>query len=110
MIGFGFSGQMKALSVAHVQVVALYDPKNGTIKHLHTVTTMSGAKPLSQEEAIAEAKQRAARRYSNIEDLAVALSNDAEHGHRPHRIDIDTKAFVPMPSAPVRRQKMTDQK
>jgi hypothetical protein len=101
MFGFGSgsSNLTKVLSVAHVQVVALYYPKTGTIRHLHMVTTMSGARPLTQEEAIAEAKQRASLRHGNVEELAIALSNDAEHGHRPHRIDIKTKAFVPLPNA-----------
>jgi len=69
--------------------VALYDPKDGTIKHMHVVSTMRGAKPAPQEEAIAEAKQRASQRHPR------ALSNDAEHAHRSHRINPKTKAFIP---------------
>ncbi len=96
MIGFGMSARKHILSVEHVQVVALYDPNSGRIKHLHMVTTLSGATPVTQEEAIAEATTRACRRNPNLEDLAVALSNNVEHGRRPHRIDPDTKAFVPL--------------
>jgi hypothetical protein len=39
------------------------------------------------------------RRHPNSKELAVALSNDADHGYRPHCIDPKTKAFVPMPDA-----------
>lgn len=99
MIGFGSSGGAKAYAIAHIQVVALYDPKDGTIKHMHVVSTMSSAKPASQQEAIAEAKQRAAQRHPTVERRAVALSNDAEHAHRSHRIDPKTKAFIPLASA-----------
>jgi hypothetical protein len=96
MIGSGMSEGKSVYSVEHVQVVALYDPANGKIKHLHMVTTLSGATPLSHEDAIMEAKTRASRRNPNVEDLGVALSNDPEHCHRPHCIDLKTNAFVPL--------------
>jgi len=98
MSGLGISAGKSTLLVEHVQVVALYDPNSGRIKHLHMVTTLSGATPLTQEEVIAEAKTRACRRNPTIDDLAVALSNDVEHGRRPHCIDPNTKAFVPLPN------------
>ena len=96
MIGLGMSVEKKIPSVEHVQVIALYDPNSGIIKHLHMVTTLSGATPLTIEKAIAEAKTQASRRNPNIDDLSVALSNDVEHGRRPHCIDPNTKTFVPL--------------
>jgi len=84
------------LSVEHVQVVALYDPKDGRIRHIHSVTTLRGAKQVSQDQVISEAKGLASRRHKNVGALAIALSNDAEHISRPHRIDLKTKAFVPI--------------
>jgi hypothetical protein len=48
MIGLGMSAGKTIPSVEHVQVVALYDPNNGRIMHLHMVTTLSGATPLTQ--------------------------------------------------------------
>ena len=96
MVGLGSSTEKNIPSVEHVQVVAFYDPESGRIKHLHMVTTLSGATPLTQDEAIAEAKTHARRRNPNIDDLAVALSNDPELGRCSHTIDPKTKAFVPM--------------
>lgn len=93
MIGFGSSAGAKPLA-EHVQVVALYEPANGHIAHLHMVTTLGDAKPLAEEEAIEEARRRAGRRLRNVEKLEVALSNKAEHGQGPHRIDPATKSFV----------------
>ncbi len=93
MIGFGMSGGKHLPSVEHIQVVALYDD-SGKIVHLHTVTTLSGAVPLTEDEAISEAKVRARQRNANIEHLAIALSNNAEHVRFPHCIDPKTKAFV----------------
>jgi hypothetical protein len=97
MIGLGMTAGKDMLAVDHVQVVALYDPSSGRIRHLHMVTTLSGATPVSEDEAIAEAKARAGRRNADVRNLAVALSNEIEHGRRPHSIDPKTKAFVPLP-------------
>ena len=83
--------------VDHVQVVALYDPDTGRILHLHMITTLSGAERYAEADAIAEARTRAARRHENAETLAVALSNDAQHGLHPHSIDPVTRAFVRLP-------------
>ena len=92
MIGFGSSAGAKPLA-EHVQVVALYEPANGHIAHLHMVTTLGDAEPLAPEEAIDEARRRAGRRLRNVEKLEVALSNKAEHC-QGHRIDPATKSFV----------------
>ncbi len=96
MMGFGTAGGKQALSVEHVQVVALYEADSGQIRHVHMVTTLTGAPRVTEEEAIAEAVTRAARRHPNARELAVALSNDATHGNQPHAIDPRTKAFVPL--------------
>jgi hypothetical protein len=95
MTGFGFSTEKNHLTVEHVQVVALYDP-DGTIRHVHLVTTMGGANRVTQDQATAEARLHASRRHKNSDALAVALSNDVEHARRPHRIDPKTKSFVPV--------------
>ncbi len=99
MMGFGTAGGKQALSVEHVQVVALYEADSGQIRHVHMVTTLEGAPRVTEEEAIAEAVMRAARRHPNARELAVALSNDPSHGYQPHSIDPATKAFVPMTDA-----------
>lgn len=96
MTGFGFSAGAKPLA-EQVQVVALYEPKDGQIAHLHIVTTLGDAAPLSPQEAIDEAKRRASRHHRNVEALEVALSNQAEHGQAPYRIDPATKSFVALP-------------
>lgn len=92
---FGSAGG-EELSVDHVQVVAFYEPDTGAIRQVHMVTTLAGASRLSQEEALAQAKQHGSRRRPMPDDLDVVFSEDPEHGHRPHRIDPKTKAFVPL--------------
>lgn len=81
----------------HVQVVALYDPETGEIVHLHMITSFGGIAPLTGDEAIAAAKAQARRRNLEVDDLAVALSNEPEHGRSSHTIDPETRRFVPLP-------------
>jgi hypothetical protein len=95
MIGFGFANGNE-LSIDHVQVVAFYEPETGDIRHVHTVTTIRGAKRVSEDQALAEAKKFASRHHKNVESFAVAFSNDPRHAHSPHRIDPKTTAFVPV--------------
>jgi hypothetical protein len=92
---FGSAGG-EPLTVEHVQVIAFYEPDTGTIRHMHMVTTLAGATRLSEDEALADAKRHGSRRRPLPEELEVAFSNDPAHGHRPHRIDPETKAFVPL--------------
>jgi hypothetical protein len=97
MIGLGMSSAGNVPTVDHVQVVALYDPATGKIRHLHMISTLTGAKPPAEADAIAEAKARAAR-HAGADKLEAALSNDPQHALQPHSIDPATKAFVPIPA------------
>ncbi len=90
------SSDNKELSIDHVQVVAFYDGNTGDIRHVHTVTTVGKAKPVSKDQALAEAKEYASRHHKNIESFSIAFSNQAEHAYRPHKIDLKTMAFVPL--------------
>jgi len=99
MIGFGMTVQGAALKIDRVQVIALYDKATGKIRHVHTVTTLTGAQPMAPEQAIAEAKKMAGRRRKDVESLGVAVSDKAEHGETPHSIDLKTMAFVPVQRA-----------
>jgi len=103
MIGIA-TASGRALAVAQVQVVALYDPKTGAIRHVHLVTTLAGAQPLTESDVVAEARRRASRGHQNADRLSAALSNDAEHGHRPHRIDPKTRRFVPLVAEKAKRR------
>jgi hypothetical protein len=94
MIGFGFANGNER-SIEDVRVVAFYEPETGYIRHIHTVTTLRGAKRVSDDHVLAEAKKCASRRH-NIESFAVAVSNEARHAQTPHKIDPKTKKFVPV--------------
>ena len=85
-----------AVAVVYSAVVGSFVYKD--IKHLHIATQFTSGKEAhsSAKDAIAEAKTHAALRDLDIKGLEVAVSNDAEHCHRPHRIDPETKTFVPL--------------
>jgi len=94
MIGFGTSSSANIIAVRHVHVVALYDGRTGTIKYLHTVTTLGNETPLSRAEVVTQAKANAARHLPDVDQLEIATSEDPNHGLSTHRIDLATKNFV----------------
>ena len=97
MTGFGFSDRARSYAVSHVHVIALYEPVTGEILHLHVITTVEGAKPPAEAEAVDEARTRARRWLPNVSDLAAVVSTDRAHAERPHRIDPDRRAFIALP-------------
>ena len=95
MMGFGMSSSANMIAATHVHVVALYDGRTGTIKYLHTVTTLGKGTPLSQEAVVKQAKANAVRHVADVDQLETATSADPAHGLTTHRIDLATKDFVP---------------
>jgi hypothetical protein len=82
-----------APAITSTHIVALYEPETGRIRHLHVVTVLAGAEPPSEEEAVAAARDAAAKRHANHEKLAVATSNDRRH-LLPQRVDPASGEFV----------------
>ncbi|MFC9438191.1 hypothetical protein [Nocardia sp. NPDC057030] len=76
-------------------MVALYEPRTGQIRHLHSVTVFRGAQRADEAEAIEAAKQSAAKYHDDVPNLAVATSGDPRC-LSPHRIDPSTGQFVPL--------------
>jgi hypothetical protein len=83
--------------VESTRVVALYEPTTGQIRHLHSVTVLVGGEPVGEAEAISAAKDLAAKHHGDVEDLAVATSDDRRH-LMPHRVDPSSGEFVPIDS------------
>ncbi len=84
--------------IADVHVVALYEPSDGRIVHLHAVVVCEGGRPISEQDAIDEARSHAAKRNRRPERLMVSVSKDISHASRPHRIDVRSGAFLPVTS------------
>ncbi|KAA8884487.1 hypothetical protein F3087_33330 [Nocardia colli] len=90
-----WSSAGSAPAVESTLVVALYEPKTGQIRHLHSVTVFRGAQRTDEAEAIEAAKQSAAKYHDDAAHLAVATSDDPRY-LSPHRIDPSTGQFVPL--------------
>jgi hypothetical protein len=83
--------------ISDIQVVALYEPDAGKIVHVHTVTVFKGGREVSEKEAIDTAVAHASKAGLRTERLKIKVSKDADHGRRPHRIDLSTGDFIPLP-------------
>lgn len=97
MSSLGFTSVGTAPKVVDCHVVALYEPDTGNIRHLHSVTVFEGARPVSEQEALRRALENASKAGHKTEHLKVATSKNYEHGAHPHRIDVDTGSFIPLP-------------
>lgn len=93
-------GGRSAKRVADVHVVALYDPASGHIWHLHTVTVFEGGRHVSEEEAVAKAKELAKKQGHPVDRLHVKTAKDAAFARRPHRIDVRSGKFVLLTARP----------
>jgi len=93
----------KAPALERVRTVALYERDTGRIVHVHVELTFAGGVQPTDDQIVAATLQRAARRHTDATRLGVALSDDLEHARRPHRIDLGSKAFVPLASSRTRK-------
>ena len=92
-----------AAKVVATQVIALYDPATGRIRHCHTVHVHKGGREVSEKEAIEAAHRQARRMGHDTAQLKVKVSNDPAHGHAPHVIDLHSGEFVAVAPDVVRR-------
>lgn len=101
MIGTG--GEGPKVSATHI--VALYDPTNGRVVHLHQVVVFEGGKSISQEDAQREIIDKARRRGHDVDRLEVLYVGDRLPGKGGHfRVDIASKRLIPL-EAPARRRR-----
>ena len=76
-------------------VVAVYDPVDGRIVHLHLVRVFEGARSVSKEEAVEGARHGARARGHELEGLETLHAKKAP-GRGPHRVDLATMRLVPL--------------
>jgi len=96
MLNFANAG--KTLEVVDTHVVALYDAETGRIAHVHTVTVFKGGSPVTEKEAIEAARKVANKSGVKTDRLKIKVSKDAAHGRGPHRIDVASGNFLPLPA------------
>lgn len=95
-----FSSGGNAPKVVDNYVVALYVPETGIIRHVHTVTVFEGGRAVDENEAIRRAHEKATKAGHQTSHLKVKVSKNADHGQRPHHIDLKTGEFVAVEMKP----------
>ena len=74
-------------------VVAVYDPKDGRILHLHTFLVFGGN--ITEDEAVEEALVEA-RRHGRMTEDAKTLHTKQAPGGGMYRVDLGTLTLVPV--------------
>src|SRR5437660_467534 len=98
----GNGGNAPKVSATHL--VAVYDPADGRVVHMHHVLVMEGGKPVSAEQAEKEAVEHVKRRGRDAGSLRTLLAERHLHSHRGlFRVDVANQKLVPM-EHPVRRR------
>ena len=81
-----------------IDVVALYDPKDGRVAHLHRVLTFAGAERRATQDQLRSAIDSARRLGRDVDALEAAFQADAEPGAAMYRVDLTTKALAQEPA------------
>ena len=83
-----------APKVAATFVIALYDPANGRIVHMHQVTTLEGAKRFDPQHHELEARKHAERLGHKVQHLHALHVQDFKPSGRALRVDLEKKSLV----------------
>jgi len=85
-------GAGTAPRVVDEHLVAVYDPKDGRVLHLHAWTVFEGGQSVSEEEAVEEALKVARQHGHRTEGAQTLHTTQGVRG--PHRVDLATLALV----------------
>jgi hypothetical protein len=84
--------------------VAIYEPADGRVVHMHHVVICEGGKSISPQQAESEAVEQARRRGHDTARLETLLVRDHPERHRGRfRVDLASKTLVLL-DPPVRPQ------
>lgn len=86
----------KAPKVSATHTVALYDPADGRVVHMHHVVVFEGGKSVSAEEAQREAVENARRRGREVGKLKTLLVDRPTIGGGRFRVDTANKTLIPL--------------
>lgn len=91
-------------AVAAIDVVALYDPADGHVMHMHHVITLEGAERRPREEQERSARDSADRLgCRGVYGLEVLHVPDFDPGDKTYSVDPEKRTLVEV-SAPSRRR------
>jgi hypothetical protein len=76
------------------QYFILFDPRDGSIRHVHAVMTLPGARSRSLEEHEAQAKKIAASQIRDLGKLQLLRWKGEEAPTPRHRVDLKTMRLI----------------
>lgn len=87
-----FAGKAPKLSFTHT--VALYDPKDGRVHHMHHVMVLEGAEHRPQHAIEVEAKANATRLGHNVSGLAALHVQEFKQHKGHYRVDLQRHCLI----------------
>ena len=86
----------KVAPLASIDAVVLYDPRDGTVMHLHHAITFEGARRGNQKRQAIEAARRLGCKVDGLKLLHVRDFVPSAH---EYRVDVERQELVAMPRA-----------
>ena len=90
--------------VIGVDTVALFDPQDGRVVHVHQITTFEGAERRRPEEQLKAAMEAAQRLGQDVEKLEALHAPDFQPGRSGFRVDLENRRLMEMPPRAKRSQ------
>jgi hypothetical protein len=80
--------------IESVYAVALYDPDDGSIRHMHHAVSMTGSLPNNPETIEKEAISNATRYGHNVNNLKILHIENLNDAASQYRVDVKTQKLV----------------
>ena len=80
------------------RTIALYDPQDGRIVHMHQVLTLEGARQLDPQQYEREARKHAQRLGHPVQPLHALHIPDFRPSARALRVDLEKKVLIDAPA------------
>lgn len=85
-------------AVAGIDAVALYDPKDGRVVHMHHTITFEGAERRRDREGCRRTAVESARRLGReVDGLEMLFVPDFEPSNQAYKVDLDSSRLIAIP-------------
>ena len=95
---YSYTGEAPKLK--SIYAVSLYDPKTGTIRHLHRVLSLEGSSPLDPQQIEKNAIANAEKLGHDVTKLKVLHSPDLQDISGHYRVDVKKTLLVKIDASP----------
>jgi hypothetical protein len=90
-----------APAIQSIQAVALYDPADGRIVHMHHTIRFEGADERREEEQVQQATETARRLGHDVQRIKSLHVRDFKMSPRAYRVDVGRQVLVEEPPPPL---------